>query len=292
MKKVYLYAMIWSLFSCDKSPKMLNPAVSMPEYESTPQTFVLPNFVLDEASGLCDSKSMEGKIWVNEDSGNPSILHLLNHNGRYEGNIQLPFPNRDWEDMTIVKNPIDGKNYVYIADIGDNAATYNNEYYLYKFIEPKSINETVTNYERIKFSYPDGSRDAEAFLVDPQTNDIYIVTKRESKVKIYQLSYPQSIEIKQTAEFIKEVDNKFITSGEISTDGKEIVLKSYLATFYWYRKSNESIESVFSRNADKVLSIRQEVQEEGVCFEKNGKGIFSIGERNGETFSLYFFRKK
>ncbi|MFN3852141.1 MAG: PE-PGRS family protein [Spirosomataceae bacterium] len=292
MKNVFLCTMIWSLFSCEKSSKMLNPAASIPEYESTPQSFVLPNFVLDEASGLCDSKSMEGKIWVNEDSGNPSILHLLSHDGKYEGSIKLPFPNRDWEDMAVVKNPVDGKNYVYIADIGDNAAAYNNEYYLYKFLEPKSVNEIVANYQRIKFSYPDGSRDAEAFLVDPQTNDIYIITKRESKVRIYQLPFPQSFTNPQIAEFLQEIDYQLITSGEISVDGKEIVLKNYLSTFYWYRKPNESIKATFSRSADKVLSVRQEVQEEGFCFEKNGKGFFSIGERNGETFSLYFFRKK
>jgi hypothetical protein len=292
MKKILYSLLVLLLSSCGKLKKIVSPILTIPEYDTIPQSYVLPNFVLDEASGLCDSKNMNGKIWINEDSGNPSILHLLSHEGKYEGNIKLPFANRDWEDMAIVKNPIDGKNYVYIADIGDNISVYNNEYYFYKFLEPQSINDEIKNYERIAFGYPDGSRDAEAFLVDPPTNDIYIVTKRESKVRIYQLSYPQSTEIKQTAKFIKEIDNQLITSGEISTDGKEIVLKSYLATFYWYRKTNESIESVFSRNADRVLSIRQEVQEEGVCFEKNGKGLFSIGERNGETFSLYFFKKK
>ncbi len=290
MKNTLFALLILSMFSCDKISKIVNPTISIPDYETVPQSYVLPNFVLDEASGLCDSKNMDGKIWVNEDSGNPSILHLLSHEGKYEGKLQLPFSNRDWEDMTVVKSFVDGKNYIYIADIGDNAAAYNNEYYFYKFLEPKSINEVVTNFESIKFSYPDGSRDAEAFLVDSQTNDIYIITKRESKVRIYQLPYPQTNS--QTAKFIREIDYQLITSGEISPNGQEIVLKNYLATFYWYRKSNESIETTFSRSADKVLSVRQEIQEEGFCFEKNGKGFFSIGERNGDTFSLYFFRKK
>ena len=37
--------------------------------------------IINEASGIADSKKNPGKIWVEEDSGNPSQLHLLGRDG-------------------------------------------------------------------------------------------------------------------------------------------------------------------------------------------------------------------
>jgi hypothetical protein len=116
---------------------------------------------------------------VQEDGGNPPQLILLNHSGTVQKTVYIKGAvNRDWEDMGLAGTDI------YIADIGDNNSVYQ-EYTFYKFPEPFSSVDTISNFETIRFRYPDRPHDAEAFLVDPSTNDIYIITKRDSSSRIY-----------------------------------------------------------------------------------------------------------
>ncbi len=271
------------------------PVVVIPDFETTPKSYILPLNFADEASGICDSRSMVGNVWMHEDGFNPNVIHQFSHTGEYKGNVQMPFPNRDWEDMSIGVGPENGKNYIYLADIGDNAAAYDNQYYIYRFLEPQSLSDKVTNFDRIAFQYPDGSRDAECILLDPTTKDIYIVTKREFNVRLYQLPYPQSVTEIQTAKFIQNLPYQAMTSGGISSDGKEIVLRNYEALYYWYRQENESIIAALARSRDKLLPYVREPQGEGFCFDKNNKGYFTNSERpDGQTTptSLYYYGKK
>lgn len=287
---------IFTLNSCDwfgKTP--VTPTETIPDFETTPKSSQLPSNIANEASGVADSRSMAGNVWIHEDGDNPNVLHQFSHSGEYKGNIQMPFPNRDWEDMSIGTGPENGKNYIYLAEIGDNDAKYNNEYYIYRFVEPQSLSEKVTNFDRIAFQYSDGSRDAECILLDPATKDIYIVTKREFNVRIYQLPYPQSTTEIQTAKFIQAIPFLAITSGGISSDGKEIVLRNYDAIYYWYKKDGESIATTLSRNRDKLLPYQKEPQGEGFCFDKDNKGYFTKSEKPDGTTEptyLYYFAKK
>lgn len=300
MQKIICFLLFTLLLSsCDWFKKKPTPTpipeVIIPDFETTPKSYILPLYIASEASGLCDSKSMSGNVWVQEDGDNPNLLHQFSHSGEYKGNIQMPFPNRDWEDISIGTGPEAGKNYIYLADIGDNAAAYNNQYYIYRFVEPQSLSEKVTNFDRIAFQYPDGSRDAECILLDPTTKDIYIVTKREFNVRLYQLPYPQSVTEVQTAKFIQNIPLQAITSGGISSNGKEIVLRNYEAIYYWYRKEDESIITALARTRDKLLPYVKESQGEGFCFDKDNKGYFTNSERpDGQTTptSLSYYGKK
>ncbi len=297
-KFIYFLLLTLSLSSCEWFKKPIpapTPEVVIPDFETTPKIYTLPISIANEASGICDSRSMAGNVWVQEDGNNPNVLHQFSHTGEYKGNIQMPFSNRDWEDMTIGAGPETGKNYIYLADIGDNSAIFENQYYIYRFIEPQSLNEKVTNFDKIAFQYSDGSRDAECILLDPATKDIYIVTKREFNVRLYQLPYPQSTTEVQVAKFVQNIPLQIITSGGISSDGKEIVLRNYEAIYYWYRKENESIVAALARSRDKLLPYVNETQGEGFCFDKENKGYFTNSERpDGQTTPsfLYYYRKK
>ncbi|MFD2522327.1 PE-PGRS family protein [Emticicia soli] len=298
MKKTLIYLSI-SLFlsSCDwfNKPDPNPQPDALPEYETTPTIATLPVNIANEASGVCDSRSMPGNVWVQEDGDNPNRIYLFSHQGQYKGAVQMPFPNRDWEDISIGPGPEDGKNYIYLADIGDNLAVYNNTYFIYRFVEPQSLGLNVSAYDRISFQYPDGSRDAECILLDPATKDIYIVSKREFNVRLYRLPYPQSVTEMQTAQFIQNLPYQIITSGGISPDGKEIVIRNYEVLYYWYRKDGESIQQTLSRTRDKLLPYVRESQGEGFCFDKDGKGYFTNSETpDGQTTPsyLYYFAKK
>jgi hypothetical protein len=288
----------FTLSSCDWFKKPITtpiPTETIPDFETIPKSSLFSSNIANEASGVADSRSMPGNLWIHEDGDNPNLLYQFSHSAEYKGNIQMPFPNRDWEDISIGIGPESGKNYIYIAEIGDNGAAYNNQYYIYRFLEPQSLSEKVTKFDRIAFQYPDGSRDAECILLDPATKDIYIVTKREFNVRIYQLPYPQSTTEIQIAKFVQAIPFFAITSGGISSDGTEIVLRNYDAIYYWYRKGGESIATTLSRNRDKLLPYKKEPQGEGFCFDKDNKGYFTISEKpdgTSEPTYLYYFAKK
>src|SRR5687767_191387 len=82
----------------------------------TPLEFAISNPKLNEASGIADSKANAGYLWVEQDSGNPPNIDLLQHNGTWLKSIHLAnVVNRDWEDLVLSTGPKAGVQYLYIA---------------------------------------------------------------------------------------------------------------------------------------------------------------------------------
>ncbi|MES2794954.1 MAG: PE-PGRS family protein [Bacteroidota bacterium] len=284
------------------------PIVSiLAEFESAKTVGEINNPEIDEASGLIASRNFAGKLWVHNDSGDKNRLFLINANASYQGSIYLNgVTNRDWEDIAISRFP-DNENYLFVADIGDNEASYNNEYYIYKFKEPKSQpvannDQYINDIQTIKFKYSDGSRDAETLLIDHDTKDLYIVTKRENRIRLYRLAAPQATNTTNTAEFVTELPiggqlngvPTGATAGDISPDNTEIIIKSYFQIFYWKLQKGENILKALSRKYDKLLPYSPEPQGEGICLDNQNLGYFTIGE-SGESkniVNLYYYKRK
>src|SRR4051812_23820203 len=197
MIRPFLLSASFVLLSCTRS----GPS-GEPPFEKIPvQSAVVPG-VIDEASGIADSYSNPGFLWVELDSGNPPVLHLLKHDGTHGDSVYIKGAiNRDWEDIALSGGPLDGIKYLYVAEIGDNALAYSS-YSIYRFAEPSSSTDTVSNFDKIDFKYPDGRHDAEAMVVDAVTKDIYIITKRDQFSKVFKLPYPQKISSTNTASFV------------------------------------------------------------------------------------------
>ena len=101
--------------------------------------------------------------------------------------------NRDWEDIAVGPGPDSTKSYVYIGDIGDNDGAHQFKY-IYRFEEPvddpQDNKQTITDFDKIVFRLPDSRRmDTEALFIDAATKDLYVVTKRENPVYVYQIKY-------------------------------------------------------------------------------------------------------
>ena len=254
---------------------------------------------IDEASGMADSRSQPGNIWIQQDSGSPAELALLGYDGVVKGKIAVPsVENRDWEELAMGPGPRDGVNYLYIGEIGDN----NGQYpfcQIYRLPEPTDLQTPITQVERINFRYPDGPRDAEAMFVDPQTKDIYIISKREPNVHLYRLPYPQNINEVTVAQAYGQMPSfgqglpAYVTGAAISPDGNEIIVRTYSALFYWKRKAGESIADVLQNGSSRQLPYRLEPQGEAVCFDKDNKGYFTISEKaSASSVNLYYYARK
>lgn len=304
--KFLVLILFCSFGSCNEPAKPIDP-ILLAEFEAGKSVGEVSNAEIDEASGLVASKNFPGKLWVHNDSGDKNRIFLMNQDAGYQGTIYLNgVINRDWEDIAISRFP-DNESYIFIADIGDNDANYYNEYYIYKFKEPKEAptpnNDLyIGNIETIKFKYSDGSRDAETLLIDHKTKDFYLVTKRENRIRLYRIAAPQSTNSINTAQFVTEIPiggslggvPTGATGGDISSDNSEIIIKSYFQIYYWKLTSSETILQAISRKYDKLLPYSPEPQGEGICFGSDDKGYYTIGEA-GEAkniVNLFYYRRK
>lgn len=292
----YVFLLMFVLQSCEwfKKPPPTEPVDAIPKFNTTPLIFPLKRGIVDEASGIADSRNLPGNIWVHEDGDNPAAIYLFSHQGELKSTISLPLINRDWEDIAIGPGPEAGKNYIYIGEIGDNA-TVHNEYAVYRFPEPATINETPAQIDKLRFVYGDGKKyNAETLLIDPATKDLYVITKGVFTERIFRLAFPQSVSEINSAEFVGSTQQFILTGGEISADGKQILLKNYDTITYWKRKENESIVQAISRLRDLNAPYINEIQGEAICFSVDGNGYFTLSERANSTaeIPLYFYSKQ
>jgi hypothetical protein len=277
---------------CQKG-QVVDPPIIEEGFEAAPITKSLTPGILDEASGIADSKINPGYLWVEQDGGNPNEIALLSHDGSFLKKITIKSAvNKDWEDMTLANGPVAGTNYIYLADVGDNDQVYD-QHAIYRFAEPASTVTEVTSSDKISFTYPDGAHDAEALLVDNNTKDIYVITNRDVPARVYKLSYPQSTNAVNQAVFSGTLSFGGATSAASSPDGKEILIKTFDKVYYWKKKKEQTVMQLLAETPV-TISYQQEPQGEAICFKSDNSGFFTLSERPSfiTQVLLNFYKRK
>jgi hypothetical protein len=313
------FLLVLFLLGCDKKIQL---SVTETIFEAGVSQGPLDSNELKEVSGMSESVTNPGLLWTHNDSGDEARILLIDSNAHLKAIVRFAdTKQRDWEDMAVGPGPVEGKTYVYVGDIGDNDSKHKYKF-IYRVEEPvidwsKTPDTTLIHVDRIKFKLPDGPRDIETMMVDPLTRDIYLISKREQKVNLYRLPYPQSTTNEMTAELAmpkiefnqfveKEVSNKDgqvltngyhsdffnqVVSGDISHDGNELLVKSYSSVYYWKREKNESIMDLLKRTPMR-LPYSPEPQGEAIAFDVRGRGYYTISEERGKTPQLLFFYRR
>jgi len=250
-----------------------------------------------EISGVVASRAHPGLLWAHNDSGDSARLFALDSTGAHLGEFHLEGVTAfDWEDITIGQDPATGEEIIYIGDIGDNPGT-RESVTIHKVIDPwiTAVNGVIPEdvISSTTFTYPDQPRDAEALLLDPWSNELYILSKRETRQILYKV--PASIVPGTTGVAEKLLvlpspplgsvrDN--IVAADISPDGYEMIVKTYLQMLYWQREDGQSlIELLTQEPMSAPYSV--EKQGEAVAWDSKGLGYFSIPEGNNPTISYY-----
>ncbi len=248
---------------------------------------------LDEASGLIASVANPGYLWSHNDGNNTAEIFLINEKAEIVMTCNLKnISNRDWEDITAGPGPQEGINYLYVADIGDNDARYKFKR-LYRIKEPKLTEGRIELDSVHKFivKMSDGPRDTEAIMADPISKNFYLISKRESSVRLYEISYPFSSDTLQ-AEKVGVLPFSDIVAANVSPDGSEVLLKSYRNIYYWKRNPGESIPDALQRKPAK-LDYDMEPQGEAIAWKYDGSGFYTLSESKlGIGGNLYFYKRK
>ncbi len=258
---------------------------------------------LDEISGMAASVKNPGAFWVHNDSGDEARIFLIDTEGYIIStvNIDTDFTdNRDWEDICVGPGPVEGESYIYIAEIGDLDREYDNKY-IFRITEPvisleskgQKMNIPRDSVSTITFDYKYGPRDAEILMIDPLTRDLYIVTKREEKVQVFPIPYPQNFDEKmiltKSSVFLPF---RLANGGDISADGKEILIKNLDTVYYWKLQEGETILDALAREGQQLPYIR-EPQGEAIAWMRDGSGYLTVSEaRDNITPRIYLYQRQ
>ncbi len=250
---------------------------------------------ITESSGIAASRCNQNVLWTHNDSGDGAFIFALNEKGEKIGTWKISgAKNKDWEDIAAFQDKQTGKCFLYIGDIGNNERL-RIEMTVYRVAEPqvsdkdknsseKNPNETE-NAEAIKFEYPDMRHDAETLLVHPQSGDIYILSKRLSGASgVYKLAADFSLEktntLKKIADFsVPAVPNGFLTGGDISPDGKRVVVCDYFSAYEIVLPKNaKSFDEIWTEKL-LIVELGERNQGEAVAYSADGKSIFATSEK-------------
>jgi len=261
----------------------------------------LQNKQMTEISGIAASGIFKNIYYIHNDSGDTSRFFAISPNGElkstiyFNGDPKEILGVRDCEDIAVGIGPVPGKSYVYMGDIGDNSS--DRKYItIYRMEEkPSWAKDSVitTTAVPLHLKYPDGPKDAETLMIDPVEKLIYIVSKRRDTVHVYTtpLSYKANdtlVLTKRCKLFFEGVKPfKWITAGDISRDGRQILLKSYEKVYYWRRKPNEHIWQVM-QTQPRELPYQVEKQGEAIGFTPDGTGYYTTSE--GVFSPIYYYK--
>ncbi|WKW12227.1 hypothetical protein Strain138_001509 [Pseudogemmatithrix spongiicola] len=228
---------------------------------------------LREASGLVASVTYPGHYWLHNDSGNDAELFLIDSTGAAQLRVRVEgVANRDWEDIARRGDTL------LIAETGDNDARWDTVF-VHAVMEPKSrADSTASVLATFPFRYPDGPRDAETLLVDPLTGDWFIVSKREERSRLYRYPAPQRPGVLVTLERVPgELPFRLAVGGDVSADGREVLVKTYDAVYYWERRAGESLAETLGRTP-MPQPYTAERQGEAIAFTLGGTAYMTTSE--------------
>ncbi len=248
---------------------------------------------ITESSGLAASRCQENVLWTHNDSGDDAYIFALDLSGDNLGTWKIAnAENIDWEDIASFKDKA-GKCFIYIGEIGDNKLQ-RHEHAVYRVAEPtvsdatktssKKNSQTVNAFEVVRFVYPDFDQDAETLMVEPKSGDIYVVTKRVSGPSgVYRLKPNFDNTETQRAEKVTElavpsIPNGFVTGGDISPDGRRIVICDYAQAYEWsLPETNTAFDDIWNKEPARI-DLGKRNGGESVCYSASGTSIFASSE--------------
>jgi hypothetical protein len=222
-----------------------------------------------ESSGLAASPRHAGVLWTHNDSGDTARLFAVGPDGGVLATLTLAgVEARDWEAIAAGRDDA-GRPALFVGDIGDNRSAWPSVS-VYRLGEPPSMHDATLAAKRYQFRYADGPRDAEALLVDPRDNRLYVASKEADSGGLYQAPAKLRTDRVNLLRRIAEVPPS-ITDGAFSPDGRAFVLRDYSAAY------------VFAAPGRQVGAFALPLQRQGesITWSPDGDGVLVGSEGQG-----------
>jgi hypothetical protein len=231
-------------------------------------------------------------LWVHNDSGNAAQLFALSTDGTLLGVYHFRGVHAvDWEDAALGRGPDPGTDYIYVADIGDNARV-RSSVQIYRVPEPRvdrnvrPVEIDLTSVVALELEYEDGPHNAETLLSDPLTGDLYIGTKdsKDGVMQLFRYRFPHEQGVRSTLREVARYrfegassSDRLPTAGDISSDGRVIIVRTYNRAMLWKRDDGASVADAFAGTPCPV-PIASERQGEALAFAPGRLAYLTLGE--------------
>ncbi|MCW5934029.1 MAG: hypothetical protein KIT45_06970 [Fimbriimonadia bacterium] len=273
------------------SKRLIFPAIALFALSAVfaqPARWLLKNNLVNESSGIVASRAQKGIYWTHNDSGDGPNLYAFDRQGNDRGTFTLQgIQVRDCEDIAYHFDSRSRKGTLYLGDIGDNARK-REEIVVYRVPEPKATEggkTEVRDFETIRMKYPDQAHDCETMFVHPQTRDLYVITKSsDGESRIYRLPNPKPAPQVQTLIYTGTLRlsggnpaDKMATGGDISPDGKRIVVRTYTKAFEYTLERGKPFSAIFA-SIPQVTPLPLQAQGEAITYTPEGKNWIITSE--------------
>jgi hypothetical protein len=222
-----------------------------------------------ESSGLAASRRHAGVLWTHNDSGDAARLFAIGRDGRVLAALRLAgVEARDWEALAVGRDDR-GQPALLVGDVGDNLGVWPSVT-VYRAAEPARLRDAAVRAERYRLRYPDGPHDAEALLVDPRSNRLYLATKDEAGGSLYQAPAALRGDRVNLLRRVRRVP-ALVTDGAFSPDGRLLVLRDYAAAH------------VFTASGRRLATVELplQLQGESIAFSADGRSLLAGSEGAG-----------
>lgn len=255
---------------------------------------------LAEISGIARSLGHPGQFWVHNDSGTEPSLYLIDADGKTLAQRRIDHAqSRDWED--IASFALGGVSGLLIADTGDNGGIREDvSLFAVREPAPESANQALAIAWQLRFRWPDGPRDVEAVAIDPQTEQILLISKKRVPAELWSLPLPawhsdaSQHPTPQRIGALSGIDQPApdntskatptdryraqITAADIDPTGRWLAVLTYQRVYLYERSSDQSWADAV-QHAPRRLDFGWLPQAEAISFDARERAIWVTSER-------------
>lgn len=255
---------------------------------------VLLDSQLAEVSGLTASRQHRDTLWLLDDGGNPARLFAVGTDGDRRATLRIEGVTKtDWEDLATFR--LGGRNYLLIADTGDNGGL-RRTLQLHAIEEPAKLeNARVRPAWSIAFRWPDGARDSEAVAVDERTGQILLISKKRQPPELFVLPLrpqrgvqtarrigrlagvpqPDAAQLRANPKQARILNQ--ITAADVSPDDRTLAVLTYRNVLLYQRRPGQSWSCAVAASP-KVVDLPWVPQAEALGWAADGKALYATGE--------------
>ncbi|HEY3686369.1 MAG TPA: hypothetical protein VGL93_25270 [Streptosporangiaceae bacterium] len=230
---------------------------------------------IDESSGLAASIRFPGVTYTHNDSGDSARVFAVGPNGKTRAELRLAgFVARDWEAIGMGRDG-QGRPAVYVADTGDNLGGAWPNVAVFRFPEPSGLTDRSVHATRFRMKYADGPRNAEAIMIDPRDNRLYVISK-EWNGGIYRAPKHLRADRMNILHRVGDAPS-MATDASYAPDGSSFVIRTYFSAQF-YDRIGHAVTTSF---------LPSQKQGESITYERGGRSLLIGSEgRNSPVWRI------
>ncbi|MCA1712423.1 MAG: hypothetical protein LC789_12605 [Actinobacteria bacterium] len=226
-----------------------------------------------ESSGLVASTRFD-LLFTHNDSGDSARFFAVDRAGRTRATYLLRgVQARDWEDIS--RGP---GGTLWLGDIGDNKGIRDRGLLVHRVAEPDGRASGTVSATSYRLRYEDRPRDAEALIVSG--GQVLVVEKTlGSRAGVYATTAVLRSDAVNVLHRVAEVPVPTVTAGDLSPDGRKVVLRNYTAAYEWDVPGSDVV-AAFATEPDRI-ELPRDPQGEGIAYGRDGRSLLTSSEGRG-----------